>query len=136
MSAGSTTKNVLRWVVCLPGAAIAAWLAWVVVSVIGRWAASGYVDPDGFLMKAYYTLINHGVLGAAFVYFGARIAPSHRKVVAIVLAVIAVLFMALSTYFAFAQENWWAFAACIATAVGSGAVVYSIASGELDLYEK
>ena len=44
-------------------------------------------DPDGFLFRGFIDFASHALMGAAFVYTGARIAPKHGQIVAYSLGV-------------------------------------------------
>lgn len=124
----------LRWLGFVPGAFASAWLAWLLVPFGYKIAMSGMgMDPDGFINKLIIEVISSGVMGAAFVYAGSRIAPSNRKVIAYVLAVVAVLIAGFLAFPAIAQQNWWAVVGVIAMAGGAGLVVYQVAEGELEL---
>ena len=91
------------------------------------------VNSDGFLFKLFIEVMSNGAMGAAFVYAGSRIAPDNRKVVAYILAVIAVLIAGFLAFPAIAQQNWWAVVGVISMAGGAGLIVYQVAEGELDL---
>ncbi len=91
------------------------------------------INSDGFLNKLLIEVISSGVMGAAFVYAGSRIAPSNRKVVVYILAVIAILIAGFLGFPAIIQQNWWAIVSVIAMAGGAGMVAYQVAEGELDI---
>jgi hypothetical protein len=124
----------LRWLGFVPGAFIAAWLAWLLIffgNKVSMWMMG--INPDGFINKLFIEVISNGAMGAAFVYIGSRIAPVNRKVVAYILAVIAMLIAGFLAFPAIVQQNWWAVVGVIAMAGGAGLVVYQVAEGELDL---
>jgi len=124
----------LRWLGFIPGAFLGAWLAWLLI-FFGNKLTMGMmgINSDGFITKLFIELMSNGVMGAAFVYAGSRIAPTNRKVVAYVLAVVAVLIAGFLAFPAFAQQNWWAVVGVIAMAGGAGLVAYQVAEGEIDL---
>lgn len=67
----------------MPVALLAAWLAWLVVAFLNKVTVGMRgIDPDSFLSRAFVEFISHAVMGAAFVYVGAKVAPMHHKVVA------------------------------------------------------
>ena len=124
----------LRWLSFLPGAFAAAWLAWLLVSFgnkLTMWMMG--INPDGFINKLFIEVMSSGVMGAAFVYAGSRIASTNRKIIAYVLTVVAVLIAGFLAFPAIAQQNWWAVAGVILMAAGAGLVVYQVAEEELDL---
>lgn len=133
---GPQTKWIitLRWLGFVPGAFAAAWLAWLLIFFGGKlsmWVM--FMNPGNFSLKLYIDVISSGTMGAAFVYAGARIAPGNRKVVAYVLAVLAVFIAGLLAYPAITQQNWWAVVGIIAMAGGAGLVVYKVTEEGLDL---
>lgn len=124
----------LRWLGFIPGAFAAAWLAWFLTffgNKISMWMMG--INPDDFIGKLFIEVMSNGAMGAAFVYGGSRIAPANRKVVAYVLAVMAVLIAGFLSFPAIVQQNWWAVVGVIAMAGGAGLVVYHVAEGDLDL---
>ncbi|MDQ1351919.1 MAG: hypothetical protein QG657_2225, partial [Acidobacteriota bacterium] len=79
--------DVLRWIAFIPGAALGAWLAWIVLNILGRFSFSyAGVEPDSFIAQLYFNTAGHAAMGAAFVYVGAKIVPSYQRAVAYVLA--------------------------------------------------
>lgn len=127
-------KQTLRWIAFLPVAIIAAvfaqWALRMLNELSMEWSG---LNPYGFWSKLGEAVISSAAMGATFVYVGARIAPAKRTHVAYVLTVIAILFSGFASYPAIAQHNWWALIACLATVAGAVGLVYSVASGELDL---
>jgi hypothetical protein len=78
-------------------------------------------------------VIANALMGAAFVYAGARVAPANRKEISYVMAVVAILIAGFLSFPAIVQKNWWALVGCITMAVGAGLVAISAAQGDLDL---
>lgn len=125
---------VLRWIGFLPGAFLAAWLAYLLIfwgNKLSMWSMG--INPNSFIDKLFIEVMSNGGMGAAFVYAGSRIVPSNRKVVAYVLSVVAILIAGFLAFPAIAQQNWWAVVGVIAMATGAAFVVYSVTEGELDL---
>jgi hypothetical protein len=73
----SRVQLALRWILFLPGAFLAAYLTWLIIVFLNRWAAfmSGG-DPDWIVSKVFIEVVSHGAMGAVFVYAGSRIAPA------------------------------------------------------------
>ena len=134
MDPQSKSVIALRWLGFVPGAFAAAWLAWLLALFGYKLSMSGIgMNPDGFINKLVIEIVSNGAMGAAFVYAGSRIAPSNRKVIAYVLAFVAVLIAGFLAFPAIAQQDWWAVVGVITMAGGAGLVVYQVAEGELDL---
>ena len=62
---------ILRWLAFLPGAALAAWLSWILINILGTFSL-GFVgfDSDSFLGQIYFNTAGQVAMGAAFVYLG------------------------------------------------------------------
>lgn len=65
--------DVLRWTAFLPLATLAAWVAWILVNILGRFSL-GYVgvESDDLLSKFYFNTAGHAAMGGVFVYVGAN----------------------------------------------------------------
>lgn len=125
---------VLRWLAFLPGAVAASIVVNVALSVINRLLMSlNGQNPDGIINKLWLDIVVNALVGAAFVYVGSKIAPSHRKPVSYALAFVAVLFAGASSFLAINQHNWWGLVGCVVTAAGAAYVAYAVATGDLDL---
>ncbi len=136
MGANTSSKaiDILRWVAFLPGAAVAAWLAWILINILGRFSLSYVgITSDSIWGQFYFNTAGHSAMGAAFVYIGAKIVPSYRKVVAYVLAGAALVLGGFLLFPAVMVRDWWAVWGCICIVLGVGAVVYLIHQGETDI---
>lgn len=122
--------RVLRWVLVLPGAIAAGYVAWFTVTFLNRLTMRLYVDPDGFLGRAYLETISNMVMGAAAVYVGARIAPSEQSKVALALTVLVILAAGVLLFPALQSRSWWAVYAVACLVAGAGSVTWSIYRGE------
>lgn len=135
---GTPTPNkllvVIRWVSFLPVAVIAAWLAWIAVNIAGRFSLGWVgITPDDFQGKLYFMTAGHAAMGAAFVYAGAKLAPAHKVIVGFVLGGLGIIIAGFLLYPAMLVLDWWAIWGGICTALGAGAVVWSVHAGEIDL---
>lgn len=124
---GDNAARILRWFAVLPGAVLAAWIAWILVAVVGR-AFSGF-QTESFLEKAYYITLGHLLLGAAFVYSGARIAPANQKRTAYVLAAVGLVALGFMLFPAIWVANAWSIWGGLCAVVGICAAAYSIHEG-------
>lgn len=130
----SQAMALLRWIAFLPGAFLTAWLAWFVVALLNHitMAMSG-LDPNSFLSKVFIESISYAVMGAAFVYVGAKIVPLHNKVVAYALAGMVLIAAGFMLFPAIMVANYWAIWGCISLVIGCGVTAYSVFTGETDL---
>jgi hypothetical protein len=132
MDADSKSVIALRWLSFVPGAFLVASIAFSVVYfsiTITMGPILSIAFADGFLID----LLSYGVGGAAFVYAGARIAPSHRNAVALILAAITILFSIVIAYPAMVNHDWLRVIVVMALACGAGLIVYGATAGELNL---
>ncbi len=127
-------KSILRWVIFLPTSLIAGYLAWLAVTFLNRWSMEGVgVDPDSFVAHAFIEYVSNLVMGAACVFVAAKIAPSHRVLVAFLMAGLVILGAGFALFPAITTRNYWAMFADGAFALGAGAVVWSVYLGEIPL---
>jgi len=131
---GNKALDVLRWIGFLPVTVLAAWLAWYVVNILGRFSL-GFVGigPEDFQGKLYFMTAGHAAMGAAFVYVGAKIAPYHRVVVAFILGGIGIIVAGFLLFPAVMVRDWWAVWGGLFVAIGAGVVVYFVHAGETDI---
>ena len=83
-----TVISILRWIAVLPGAALAAVLARVIVGVLITWGAP---DLDDLLWQFSVGLGMGCTFAAGLVFSGAWIAPSKKNATGLVLAVLILL---------------------------------------------
>ena len=125
---------ILRWVLILPASLLAAWLAWLAVSLLNRftmiWQGD---DPDSFLSKVFIVFMSHATMGAAFVYAGGKISPTHKKIVAYILCGVGLVCGGFLLFPAILVKSYWAIWACISLVIGIGGTTYSLSTDELDL---
>lgn len=79
-------KTILLWIAVLPAAILGMILAyglWRIIHYIS--AAARFVDTDSWINIVFTDIMSNSIAGAAFVYIGSRVAPTDRKIVAIVL---------------------------------------------------
>ena len=117
---------VLRWIVFLPAAILAAALAQFVANILNTWSMHYVlVEPQSFLGKIWILFIGNVLFGAVLVFVGGFVAPAHKRVVAASLAglllvgtgavvVLAVLSGQYSNIFAMIASNIGGIGAAIA----------------------
>ena len=136
MEIDNTNKAVIffRWAGFLPAAFLAAWLAWIVINILGRFSL-GYVGvtAEDFQGKLYFMTAGHAAMGAAFVYVGAKIAPAYRVIVAFVMGGIAIVVSGFLLFPAVMVKDWWAVWGGFFVAIGAGIVVWAVHTGGADI---
>ena len=130
MGENTNLKNALRWLGFIPGALLAAFLTGAIMRLLYR---SGPFNTEAFFGRLWVEIIASGLMGAAFVYSGARIAPTSRKTVGYILTVVAILIAGFASFPAILSGDLWALVDCLAVAGGAALVAYLMAEGELDL---
>lgn len=103
------TVVILRWIIFLPCAAIASFLSWYVVILLGRFGLSYVmVDLDSFIAQLYFNSIGHGAMAVAFVWIGFKVAPSNSKNIAYILSGLYLIFSGFTLYTAIMTKYGWA----------------------------
>jgi hypothetical protein len=123
-----TLKTVGRWVAVLPAAVVGLFVGSIVSNIffmLQRFFIGG--SPDSFWADFNYYIFSAGIAGAAAVYFGCLTAPSHRKIVGLVLGALVVILSTINILISAGYEiedPIWNILSAIATAIGAGYVVY------------
>src|SRR5204863_6621815 len=127
-------RRVARWILAFPVAVGCAWAAWYESGFAYRFGMVWVgVDPTSFLSNPYFELISSVVMGAAFVYVGARIAPDYKRETTLVLAAIGLLAVGANIFASLSVGNYSALWPDLWLVVGMGLTVFSVFSGELDV---
>jgi hypothetical protein len=134
MNEQSRTTKVLRWACFIPAAVLAAWVAWLLVAVLNKITIGMQgIDPNSFFSRLFIEFISHAVMGAAFVYVGAKVAPIHHKIVAYVLAGVGLVAAGFMLFPAFMVSNYWAVWAGLSLILGVGVTAYSVSIDDVEL---
>jgi hypothetical protein len=123
-----------RWMVFLPAAALSAIIAqsafalvtWITLIFIG-------MDADELVMHGYLVALSGGMMGVAFVYVGARIAPNSPRVVALSLAGLTLFLVGVITMASLLMHNHWALWQGVFCAFGACATAWRILKEEIKL---
>ena len=91
------------------------------------------VEYHSFLGQLYFNTFGHGMMGAAFVYIGAKIAPSYQRNVAYLMVGLGLVLGGLALFPAIMMRSGWAIWGLICAFFGIGVTVYMIIQGETDL---
>lgn len=127
-------KIIARWILFIPAAFAAGALAVAAYQLVNR--LSGFLhgfDPASPLHKAWLIGFSGAIMGAAFVYVGAKVAPLYKKQVASWLAGLGILFIAAGIAFSFAAKDYWEVYNGLAAAAGAGLMLYVIHKGKVQL---
>ena len=121
-------KIILRWLALLPvligGFFVAVIIAWIFAGI-----QSWYVgdNPDSGYRKIFDFIIAPALGGSFSVYWTLKVAPSHRKIVAMIAAALILLLAVVIFFSGFYQEEIsviWYFLSSIAMSIGAGYVMY------------
>ncbi len=122
----------LRWIAVLPAAAVAGYVAWLLVNLLNRvtFFFQG-LDPNSLFNRAFIEAASGLAMGAATVYVGAKVAPFHRAVVVFLLAGLSILAAGFLLFPAIVARSGWAIYSAIWWAIGAGAVAWAVYTGEV-----
>lgn len=119
----------IRWVAVLPTAAVGLFLGSIFSNIfftIQGWFLG--IEPDSGFGKINFWIISSAIGSGACVYFGSKVAPSHRKIVSMVLGVLIVSFYAIglfSSIFTAEDQIVWKTLSAVAAIFTAGVVVYN-----------
>jgi hypothetical protein len=134
MEKTSKFKNVARWILLFPGSIIAAYIAWLIVTILNRITMlMAGIYPDSLLYLAYIEISGHLVMGSAFVYIGARIAPYRRKESSCCLAGLGLILVGAVVFIALLSHSYWHLLAHLSLASGLGVTAFAIATDKLKI---
>ena len=120
-------QTVLRWIAVLPGAVAAMILAGLLFGVI-NWLGSSRFGDDSWFDYIWQNGMKAAAEGAAFVWFGAYIAPQGKKAIGIILAGLILFISGASFFFVVRHEEWmngWRLLATNAAAIGMAIHVFN-----------
>lgn len=120
----------------LPVATVCGYLAYFVGGFINNVSTSLYfgVPPEGWL-KVALDVMAHIYLGAAFTYSAVRVAPSDPRYVALVAAVLLIVFVGLSLWSSFVIGKFYALPALGGVLFGAAAAAFAAFVGEIVPYD-
>jgi len=78
--------NWLRWVLFLPAAIAAMFLAYPIILILNELSIPGYMK--GFLTGMFLRILATAWSTVAFIWVGATIVPHHKVIISVILAVI------------------------------------------------
>ena len=97
-----------RWLILAPVSLGGGWLVWLITTAVNRLSLLAVgIDPDSFIGKAYVEAVSALCMGFAFVYVGAKVAPTHRKQTSLALAGLGLLAVGISMTFGMIVTNYW-----------------------------
>lgn len=123
---------ILRWLAVLPAAIAGAFAGYYVfyylqILSIGFFTLS---DPTQKWYIHIVLFLAQSIFGAAAVYSGARVAPSHSFIVAVALAVLAIFLSGAGVFYSISQQQWITILYPLGTAFGACVMVASAYVGE------
>ena len=122
----------LRWIGVVPCAVVGGLAASMVVKLINEVIFSWQgLNRAALLSRLYLDGVYNGVFSAAAIYLGAKVAPSHRRMVALALLVAVLVLVGLFGMFAsILRKKWWDVYLVGAFLVAGGAVAWWIYTRE------
>ena len=122
---------VLRWLAFLPAAILAAVVAQYLTNILNTFSMYYvYVRPGSLLGKVWILFIGNVVFGATLVFIGTFIAPTHKRVVAPVLAGLLLIGTGAVVVLALQSKQYWNIFATVASNIGAIGMAISINKGK------
>jgi hypothetical protein len=81
--------------------------------------------------RAGIEALSGAAMGAAFVYAGAKMAPTHRKRAAYALGGVGLIVLSVGLYYAATEPDYWAFWNGAWSVFGVAGLTYGVTRGEL-----
>lgn len=141
MATQSDFKDVLRWLVMLPAAAVGSLIAsgfmrMAEERVLLQNLFQGFLGPDSFIGRAFLEVTQHVTLGALFVVIGVLIAPSRERQVALVLGGLSLVLAGVALGPALLLGDAWAIVGGICVIGGAAWGAHYCAGEFSDLQEQ
>ncbi|MBN8577400.1 MAG: hypothetical protein J0L66_10690 [Cytophagales bacterium] len=125
-------KTVILWVSVLPAAILGMMLAYGLWRILHYISAARFIDTDSWLNTVFTDIMSNFIAGAAFVYIGSRVAPTDRKIVAIVLTGLLLVVSGSSLFIVnFMTKDYASNVGIICGNIGSIICCMSIYKGEI-----
>lgn len=125
---------ILRWILFLPCAAIAAMIGWYIVNILGKFGLYFVqFDTESFISQLYFNTAGSTAMAIAFVYIGSKIAPLHRKTVAYILSGIYFIFSGVTLFTGIMMKSGWAIWGSVWSFVVVVALVFIVYQNEIDI---
>jgi hypothetical protein len=127
-------KIIVRWSIFAPAALVASVLAGGIVKYTLPFVPFPDIDIDDTSVASHASVdaIVGLAMGAAFVYIGARIAPSHKQVAYVLLAIMLVT-IGMTIHSAVLSHSYWAVWSSIFSALAGLSIAIAASKGELNL---
>lgn len=124
--------NVSRWLLILPGAVFASWLAFFILEFIFRlFSYLNGENPNSPLNFSYRLTITHLIMGYVFVHIGTWIAPLKQKTPSTLgLAALGLIFIGFLLFPAIYIINLSAIWGCLAFILGIFLSTYKLVNDE------
>lgn len=116
--------RVIRWIFFIPGAVACSYVIYMLFYTLNK--ANPYTKIDG-LWDMLLIFAGHVLMGGAFVFIGAMIAPSWKKTCSVVLFGIACAFVGICVFANFLTSfTWVPFICALCLLGGAGAGLYMV----------
>lgn len=117
-----------RWLAVIPVAILGLFLGGIVSNIF--FAIQGWfigINPDSVWANINFWIISSAISTGASVYFGSMVAPSHRKIVSMVLAapIVGLSFLNIFGAVYSGEDVVWTILASVAGMLAAGFIVYN-----------
>lgn len=120
--------TILRWIIVFPASLIVAVAIGLIVGVF-----YSLFQEEGFWRSLFGHTIAGGLTGYMVVWLGAKIAPSHKKIVAYILGVFAIAYSGMALYGVLLQRDYWGLWQMFVLIVAVGFTLYEISKDNNDI---
>ena len=114
--------NVLRWIGIVPCAFLALSLAYLLIFVFSRFL----INTDSWMMVCILPLVCSYISGFAYMTVGILVAPSHVRIVAIILSAILLIILRMGIMPVFSSKEYLELMRYVITVAGSTIAWFSL----------
>lgn len=124
------SRTTLRWLAFLPAAIAGLFVGWIAANLffgLQNWLIG--IERDSGWAKINYYIFSSAISSVLAVYWGTRVAPSGRKVVALVLGGLMIVLSTLGATGAIMSQEpdlFWSILSSASSAIAAGYVIYKV----------
>lgn len=125
--------SLLRWIVFLPAAALAGFLAYTVAWFTHEWAFGLFIGSGTLFGGSLVRFFSYLYMGIATVYAACFVAPSSKKIVAVITGGLVLVISGATMFYALSVPEYWGIVDSIAIDLGAIGVAIAIYNGQTEL---
>lgn len=125
--------SLLRWIIFLPAAVLAGFLAYTIAWFTHEWAFGLFIGSGTLFGGAMVRLLSYLYMGLATVYVACFVAPSSKKGVAVVMGGLVLILSGATMFYALSVPEYWGIVDSIAMDLGAIGMAIAIYNGQTEL---